>query len=110
MTLAEVFDRICIDPVYDNEECMDTIKRYAAKEEKYAWHDLRKNPEDLPEELKKVYVYFEYFRYGDFNCMYKDYGVSYQIGGMFHFVNGSSGWRELKIIAWRYIEPFEEDE
>lgn len=82
---------------------------YEQEMDKYKWRDLRKDPENLPEEWKNVYVYFEYFRYGDHNCMCKDYGISYQVDGIFHFVNGSSGWRKLKIIAWREIEPFEEE-
>ena len=77
--------------------------------QKYRWHDLRNNPKDLPEECKNVYVYFEYFRYGDYNCMFQDYGVSYQVDGKFTFVNGSFGWHKLSVIAWREIEPFEEE-
>lgn len=60
---------------------------------RYRWHDLRKDPEDLPT--------------GDMECLVAiqmEYGVNYFAcrctSGVFHIV-----WA-TRIIAWREIEPF----
>lgn len=71
---------------------------------KYQWHDLRKNPEDLPEEGKDVITCYFYEKrhkfYYEVDTLYwgqwkqsVDYDMDY--------------W---KVIAWKYIDPFEEDE
>lgn len=64
--------------------------------------------ERLPEDMEEVLVWFEYFRYGEFNRLYQTSGISYTFGGEWSgFVNGSSGWAQLKIIAWQPLpEPW----
>lgn len=64
--------------------------------------------EILPEECVDVLVWFEYFRYGDCNSLYQTWGISYATDGRWsHFVNGSSGWDKLRIIAWQPLpEPY----
>lgn len=57
--------------------------------------------ERMPENYTKVLVYFEYFRYGEYNCMYSTIGI----GEYFDFsegwiINGSTGWRDLRVFAW----------
>ena len=37
--------------------------------------------EKLPEELEEVLVWYEYFRYGRYNCMYQTYGIGYHMDG-----------------------------
>ena len=37
--------------------------------------------ERLPENFQKVLCWGEYFRYGDFNAMFADYALGYQING-----------------------------
>ena len=66
--------------------------------------------ERLPEDGIDVLVWFEYFRYGNYNCLYRTYGISYTINGKWlGLVNGSSGWKDLKIIAWQPLpEPYKE--
>ena len=57
--------------------------------------------EILPPTDDAVLVWFEYFRYGDYNRLYRTMGISYTFNGAWSgFVNGSSGWHELRIIAW----------
>ena len=65
--------------------------------------------ERLPEECVDVLVWFEYYRYGEYCCPYQTYGISYVYKGRFSdFVNGESGWRDLKIIAWMPVpEPYQ---
>ena len=53
--------------------------------------------ERLPEDGEKVLVWHEYFRYGDYNCMYQTYGIGYQHEG--HWSGDVYGTR-AKCIAW----------
>lgn len=53
------------------------------------------------EDCKPVLVYFEYFRYGDYNRLFRTIGLGYVLGGEWsRFINGESGWHKLKILAW----------
>ena len=57
--------------------------------------------ERFPKDFEDVLVWFEYFRYGESNRLYQMIGISYVLNGKWSgFVNGSSGWRDLRIIAW----------
>lgn len=54
--------------------------------------------ERLPEEYKNVLCYYEYFRYGDFNCMFRTIDRGYY---------GNGGWGgeagqgyKNKVLAW----------
>lgn len=58
--------------------------------------------ERLPEDGVKVLVWFEYFRYGEYNRLFQTIGISYTYNGKWSgFVNDSSGWSELSIFAWQ---------
>ena len=62
--------------------------------------------ERLPEEGEDVLVWYEYFRYGNFNCMYQTYGIGYHYDG--HWGGDVSG-ANAKCIAWQHLpEPFKE--
>lgn len=78
----------------------DLIKVFREKE----WfdYDIAK-----PDKGQKVLVWFEYFRYGDYNCPYQTYGImEYPYDNI---IDGSTGWRDLKIIKWCPLpEPPEE--
>lgn len=87
------------------------------KAEKYRWHDLRKDPKDLPKSEAEVSVMAKMkcawdgkFRLFEIRMTYsgkilctgdvKGWGVSYPYD--FDFETD-------EVIAWREIEPFEED-
>ena len=74
------------------------------KADKYRWHDLRKNPDDLPEAI-----------YGGYESEY----VLVMIGSpewysceWAYYSHNAKMWSiyEQNVFAWRYIEPFEEEE
>lgn len=67
--------------------------------------------ERLPEDEQEVLVWFEYFRYGEYNRPYQRYGIGSMFNGEWsRFVNGTSGWRDLRIIAWMPLpEPYKEE-
>ena len=98
--------------------------------DKYKWHDLRKDPEDLPPinpkntyendvflviednkgereiykgHLKSIETKDEWDRSGKQNFFgLPTYQSNWDVWGW-------SYYRSFKVIAWRYIEPFEED-
>lgn len=65
----------------------------------------------LPEDETEVLVWFEYFRYGEYNRLFQTIGISYMYDGKWSgFVNGESGWHELRIIAWQPLpQPYKPD-
>ena len=74
------------------------------KADKYRWHDLRKNPDDFPEAVGGGYE--------------SDY-VLVMIGTpewnrweQAYYHHGKRLWStyEQNVFAWRYIEPFKEEE
>lgn len=103
--------------------CEEKSKNIKLKAEPQTFVDIKnsleklKNPwipvtERLPEDGIDVLVWFEYFRYGDYNRLFRKIGISYTYNGEWSgFVNGQSGWRQLKVIAWMPLpEPYEERE
>lgn len=67
----------------------------------YAWHDLRKNPRDLPRQYVWVEVKFET---GNYN-----HGIYDYYDECFAYKNVSKKDLRSKVILWRYIEQSEEE-
>ena len=81
-----------------SEEAMHYAVYLYENAEKYRWHDLRKNPEDLP---KKQGVYDIVYKFGDgTGRTYESYNKAY----------GFCTPEEYPCIAWREVEPFEVSE
>ena len=74
------------------------------KADKYRWHDLRKNPDDLPEAIgdgyESEYVLVMTGTPEWYSCEWAYYKHNHKEWSTY----------EQNIIAWRYIEPFEEEE
>lgn len=84
-------------------EAIEMAVEALEKADKYRWHDLRKNPDDLPEAI------------GDSESEY----VLVMIGTpewnsweQAYYHHGKRLWStyEQNVFAWRYIEPFKEEE
>lgn len=69
---------------------------------KCKWHDLRKNPDDLPEDNKEVLVTFRHY----FSDVKETVILRHTEEGWWCDLGLLNG----KAIAWREIEPFEGDE
>ena len=71
------------------------------KADKYRWHDLRKNPDDLPED--NGYGESEYVLIMTGTPEWNSWEQAY-------YHHGKRLWStyEQDVFAWRYIEPFEE--
>lgn len=83
-----------------NQECeelanaCDVAITSLENEDKYRWHDLRKNPDDLPEEGHEVLILVNN---ACFLSRRSDYNYWSCLG-------------RVKVKAWREIEPFEVEE
>ena len=84
-----------------SEEAADAIEELS----KPKWIPVT---EQLPEEYKAVLCYYEYFRYGDYNCMFRTIDRGYY---------GNGGWggeagkgHKNKVLAWMPLpEPPKEE-
>nr|DAW24300.1 MAG TPA: Protein of unknown function (DUF551) [Caudoviricetes sp.] len=88
-----------------DKEHRNTTKSKRKKE----WIPVSKK---LPKEGVKVLVWYEYFRYGSYNRLFQTYGLGYVYRGEFApFINGESGWQQLRVIAWMPLpEKYKEGE
>lgn len=58
-------------------------------------------PDTMPDDYTDVLVWFEYFRYGDYNCLYQTYGIgSYSTEYDSWMINHETGWHKLRVLAW----------
>lgn len=52
----------------------------------------------LPNDGEDILCWYEYFRYGNYNCMYQTYGIGYQYNG--HWGGEVSKGVKAKVLAW----------
>mgnify|MGYP006392427407 CR=1 FL=1 len=90
-------------PLGGSVEAWDMAIKALKNADKYRWHDLRKNPDDLPEadgnsESDYVLVMIGTPEWNSWEQAY--------------YHHGKRMWStyEQNVFAWRYIEPFEEEE
>lgn len=54
--------------------------------------------EGLPNDFEDVLCWYEYFRFGSYNRMFRKCGVGYQVNG--HWGGEVSNGRNAKVLAW----------
>lgn len=92
----------------------EEINRLRAEKEKYKWHDLRKNPDDLPEAGKiiaaKEEIDGEYFC-GKTIKRYENVAIELVLYSKNDYYSyNTETIKGSEIIAWKYIDPFDEGE
>lgn len=78
------------------------LKELKEYKEKYRWHDLRKNPDDLPEDSKDVLVTV---KGGCVNRTWHD-----SCGWRNATAKKASYYSDKSVLAWKEIEEFESEE
>ena len=107
------YDAEIDEDVYDDISRVDEIlqlnkivSKALKKADKYRWHDLRKNPDDLPEaigggyESEYVLVMIGTPEWNHYEWAYYNHSTRMW----------STSLCEQNVCAWRYIEPFKEEE
>lgn len=83
---------------FSNEEC-DLLIKVLEKAEKYRWHDLQKDLEDLPNIMEQVLLKVQ--------IGYDEY--EYITGS--RVIGNDNGWTCFgDPVAWKYIDPYDEIE
>ena len=105
MQAADAIKELCGLCTSLSKDCSDAVTKYLelwAKQPR--WIPVT---ERLPEEYKDVLCYYEYFRYGDFNCMFRTIDRGYYGDGIW---GGEAGQgHKNKVLAWMPLpEPPEE--
>lgn len=63
--------------------------------------------ERLPEDFEDVIVWYEYFRYGDYNRMFQTYGIGCYISNTGTWSGDPGTGTKVKVIAWMPLhEPY----
>lgn len=58
------------------------------------------------EDYKEVLVWYEYFRYGVFNCMYQTYGIGYYVKQYAMWFGEDLNGTKVKVLYWQPLpEP-----
>ena len=108
--LPHHYDAEVDDVVYDDISRIDEllqlnkiVSKALEKSDKYRWHDLRKNPDDLPED--NGYGCSEYVLVMIGTPEWNSWEQAY-------YHHGKRLWStyEQDVFAWQYIEPFKEEE
>ena len=86
---------------YAIEEAIEVLK----KAEKYRWHDLRDNPDDLPRQYGKTRFSVDVLIATETDKCFSAIGYIDLVNRVWR--SGTYGYERSGVIAWKYIEPFE---
>lgn len=92
---------------FDFGRAIDALER----QEKYRWHNLNKNPDDLPKNLSKSYLFEN--KWGQvFKGTFRSVGdIKLFEAHIYSRVHGGDIWLQYKtcnVVRWKEIEPMEE--
>jgi hypothetical protein len=99
----EKLDR-CIECMKEHEqlaEWLEELEELRKYKEKYKWHDLRKNPDDLPEDIKYVWVFIK--GESTHRSWHDSHGWRRRNSNILYYNDES-------VLAWREIEEFKSEE
>ena len=109
--LPHHYDAEVDDDVYDDISSVDEllqlnkiVSKTLKKADKHKWHDLRKNPDDLPEAIGGGYE-SDYVLVMIGTPEWNSWEQAY-----YHHDKKLWSTYEHNVFAWRYIEPFKEEE
>jgi hypothetical protein len=96
------------NPSEELETFYKEVLKIVVNEEAQPWVSVK---HELPKNNEEVLVWFEYFRYGEYNRLFQTWGI----GEYFEkyddwMINHETGWHKLRVIAWLPIpEPPESE-
>ena len=92
------------DPSKDLEAFYKEVLKIVVNEEGQPWVSVK---HELPKNNEEVLVWFEYFRFGEYNRLFQTWGIGeYFKNYDTWMINHETGWRDLRVIAWLPIpEP-----
>lgn len=100
--VAECFTSI---PGFDCHEFEPVRKRFDPGRWRGEWISAE---EAIPEDMKDVLVWYEYYAYGDLNKMVQSFGIGHVYHG---FWSGDVQGTRAKCLAWMPLpEPFQKKE
>lgn len=92
----------------NGEVLMDEIDDYFINAYKYRWHDLRKNPNDLPKDAEYVLVCWRGIKQNWYDVMFWDDDKKvFSLYGDHPVTSDERPVTFGDVIAWKYIEPLE---
>ena len=116
-----VYSKQCTElDAYKQLGTLEEVREALEKAEKYRWHDLRKDPDDLPEPevecevvVERTYSNYrmnEHARMLELTDGIYWYAEHYGVVQHPKYKLGYGGDHTIEVIAWRKIEPFREVE
>ena len=108
-----VYSKQCTElDAYKQLGTLEEVREALEKEEKYHWHNLRKNPEDLPKKLSGIYLFEN--KWGQvFKGTFRAVGdIKLFETHIYSKEHGGDIWIQYKtcnVVRWKEIEPFEEE-
>lgn len=96
----------------------EKIRQLYENDRKYRWHDLQKNPDDLPDTeklcevvIQRTYSDYKLYSHASFSTVglsdSEKYWCDANIGYLGHETCSNHQGKTLKVIKWRYIEDEE---
>lgn len=99
--IIDTSDYFWLRPTEEEYEALNLASDMLEKDDKRQWIPVS---DKLPKEYEEVLCWYEYYRYGDYNCMYQTYGVGFYGDG---YWGGDVRGHKLKVFAWMPLpEPY----